>query len=88
MTPLLVKCTDRLINVMDTKVAQDKDVNITETLKRYSLDAIWNCAFGIDINIQESDNDIHYYKKCEEMFSLSESTHIFSFFGGKEFTMT
>lgn len=65
---------------MNNKMEKDNNVNITETLKRYSLDAIWNCAFGIDINIQESEDDIYFYKKCEEFFKNCESPNIFSFF--------
>lgn len=85
---MLVMCTDRLIDVLDKKMAEDREFNIVETLKRYSLDAIWNCAFGFDINVQQSEKDIDYYRKCEKFFKNAESVNIFTFFGSKHIFLT
>lgn len=81
VTPLLVECTDRLIKVLDTK--KDRECNVSETLKRYSLDAIWNCAFGVDIDVQQSVKGIEYYYRCEKFFQNQEDINFFSFIGGK-----
>ena len=63
--PVLVTCTDRLIDVLSKETGSD--INIAEYLKRFTMDSIWNCAFGVDINIQyERENE--YFKKCEELF--------------------
>ena len=60
----------------------ETEFNVYETLKRYSLDVIWNCAFGVDIDVQQSDEGIGYYYKCEEFFKNHEAINIFSFVGG------
>ena len=37
------------------------------------MDTIWNCAFGVDIDLQNNP-DNEYFKKCEQIFS--EATHL------------
>jgi hypothetical protein len=39
-------------------------------LKRFTMDSIWNCAFGIDIDIQNNPNNEYFYQ-CERVFSNS-----------------
>lgn len=80
VTPLLVGCTDRLINVLESK--KDQELNVAETLKKYSLDAIWNCGFGVDIDIQQNDRDVEFFKRCEQFFKIHEGINFFSFVGG------
>nr|UOU03269.1 cytochrome P450 3045C5-2 [Brachionus rubens] len=63
--PDLIKCTDRFIEILESE--QNKKINVTEYLKRFTMDSIWNCAFGIDPNIQ-FDLDNEYYYKCESVF--------------------
>ncbi|CAF0718008.1 unnamed protein product [Brachionus calyciflorus] len=67
--PILVNCTDRLIDVLNQD-GQMSEINIAQYFKRFTMDSIWNCAFGVDINMQyEKEND--YFNKCEEVFRLS-----------------
>lgn len=82
----MVTCTDRLINVLAKKTEAEFDV--CQPLKRYSLDVIWNCAFGVDIDVQQSDKGMGYYYKCEEFFKNQEAINIFSFVGGIIFLET
>ncbi len=34
------------------------------------MDTIWNCAFGLDIDVQNQPNN-DYFTKCEQVFSNS-----------------
>lgn len=81
----MITCTDRLINVLAQKT--ESEFNVCQTLKRYSLDVIWNCGFGVDIDVQQSDKGIGYYSKCEEFFKNHEAINIFSFIGGRPFSI-
>lgn len=66
-------CCDRLIDVLTKETG--KDINIADYLKRFTMDSIWNCAFGVDINIQyERENT--YFKKCEEVFKSFANLNI------------
>lgn len=83
LTPVLIKCTDRLIAVLNKKMASNEEFPVSETIKRYSMDTIWNCAFGVDIDVQQSERDIDYFRKSEQFFINTESLNIFSFIGSK-----
>ncbi|RNA38412.1 cytochrome P450 3A29-like [Brachionus plicatilis] len=63
--PILVNCADRLIDVLNKE--GDAEINVSEYFKRFTMDSIWNCAFGVDINMQYEKENL-YFKKCEEIF--------------------
>lgn len=53
---------------------------MSEYFKRFTMDSIWNCAFGVDINVQfEKEND--YFYKCEEVFKLSAYLNLPQYLG-------
>nr|ATW72305.1 cytochrome p450 CYP3045C14 [Brachionus calyciflorus] len=63
--PLLVNCTDRLVDCLGS--VDNKEIEISPYFKRFTMDSIWNCAFGIDLNMQyEKENE--YFNKCEAVF--------------------
>jgi hypothetical protein len=74
MGPLIVKCVDRLTSLLDGKC--EANVNITAYLKRMTMDAIWNCAFGIDVDMQ-NDLKNDFYFKSEAVFSGDGKVSIF-----------
>nr|UOU03267.1 cytochrome P450 3045C6-1 [Brachionus rubens] len=66
--PLLETCTDRLIDCLDQE--KETEINVSSFFKRFTMDSIWNCAFGVDINMQyEKENE--YFNKCEQVFRNS-----------------
>nr|UOU03271.1 cytochrome P450 3045C3/4 [Brachionus rubens] len=66
--PVLLTCVDRLIEVLNQE--SQKELNMSQYFKRFTMDSIWSCAFGVDINMQfEKENE--YFNKCEEVFKLS-----------------
>nr|AHL88987.1 cytochrome p450 3045C4 [Brachionus koreanus] len=79
--PILVNCADRLIDVLN-KDGNDAEINVSEYFKRFTMDSIWNCAFGVDINMQYEKENL-YFKKCEDIFlrtldlSLAEYLGVF-----------
>ena len=80
LTPDLVKCTDRLINILENE--QLKEVNITSFLKKFTMDSIWNCAFGVDANIQVNQ-DNEYFVNCEKTFQNYGQPKLPFFIGSK-----
>ena len=52
MDPLIIKCTDRLIEQFENK--SEEEVYINMYMKRFTMDTIWNCAFGLDIDLQNN----------------------------------
>nr|ATW72306.1 cytochrome p450 CYP3045C15 [Brachionus calyciflorus] len=77
LDPILVSCADRLIDVLN-KEGIECDVDIAQYMKRFTMDSIWNCAFGIDINIQyEKENE--YFYKSEEIFRSFAHLNLFTY---------
>nr|QVK45587.1 cytochrome P450 [Brachionus paranguensis] len=67
LSPDLIKCTERLIEILDHE--QEKSINITNFFKRFTMDSIWNCAFGVDAEIQ-INRDNEYFVNCEKTFQI------------------
>lgn len=67
MGPLIVKCVDRLLIKLDTD--SEKEINFAQYLKRFTMDTIWNCAYGLDIDMQNDSNN-RYFKNCENLFAM------------------
>ena len=44
------------------------------------MDTIWNCAFGLDIDIQNNPSN-DYFTKCEDAFSNTWKLNALSYFG-------
>jgi hypothetical protein len=47
MTSTFNKCTERLVNMINDKL--DQEINITEFTDAYTMDILWNSAFGRSI---------------------------------------
>ena len=66
VSPAIKKCVDRMVKALDSE--KDKKTNVIFFFKRFTMDTIWNTAFGVDIDVQNKrDND--YFKNCEMLFS-------------------
>jgi cytochrome P450 len=80
LNPLMLKCSDRLVSKFDSLI--DKEINVAELYKRFTMDAIWNCAFGVDINSQY-DLDNPYFFKAEKVFRNSADFTWLMYLGGR-----
>jgi cytochrome P450 len=78
---LIILCADRLIELLEKEANKGSEVNITDFLKRFTMDTIWNCAFGLDIDIQNSREN-EYFTRSEEVFAKTENLHFFAYMGG------
>ena len=47
-------------------------------LKRYTLDTIWNCAFGLDIDLQNNPHN-DYYAASEQVFADATKLNILAY---------
>ena len=68
MDPLIIKCTDRLIEQFENK--SEEEVYINMFMKRFTMDTIWNCAFGLDINLQNDHDNLYLYHSIEYFSEL------------------
>ena len=44
------------------------------------MDALWNCAYGIDMNFQNNHNN-NYFRRCEIIFRQMEGFNTFMYLG-------
>lgn len=68
LSPFIIKCVDRLVDVVQK---DGNEINVANYFKRFTMDTIWNCAFGVDIDVQKKDSESDYFIKCEKAFSDS-----------------
>nr|AHL88984.1 cytochrome p450 3045C1 [Brachionus koreanus] len=76
LAPLLIKCTDRMNEIMIKKT--ETSISISEYFKRFTMDSIWNCAFGIDTDIQKNVKN-EYFDRCEAMFTFLAKPKLLDF---------
>lgn len=70
MGPLLIKCVDRLIETFENR--QEEEIGISIFLKRFTMDSIWNCAFGLDIDLQKDPDNLFLKNSCQHIQSTTE----------------
>jgi cytochrome P450 len=72
--PLMQMCSDRFLNLIEANGEQE--INIAEYFDRLTMDTIWNCGFGVDIDTQNNPNNPFLVKAVEHfkqraLFTLS-----------------
>ena len=50
MLPLMALTTDRLVEIIEKNL--NKEINISSNFNAFTMDTIWNTAFGLDIGIK------------------------------------
>jgi cytochrome P450 len=60
MRPILIRCLDEFIDIIEDKVnaTSDQVVDMFEIYKRLTMDVICSTAFGIEVNSQRNDDDL------------------------------
>ena len=61
----MATCTDRLEEKLSRSLSMEVDV--TDFLKRFTMDTIWQCGFGVDADPQNKPED-EYFRNCELVF--------------------
>nr|QUF59376.1 cytochrome p450 CYP3045A1 [Brachionus angularis] len=62
--PSMKLCIDKLLEKIDQNV--DQEIDVMSLFKKFTMDTIWNCAFGIDRNMQYSSLGDLYIKCSDE----------------------
>lgn len=78
LNPLILKCTDRLLDILGK--AESKEINVSNFYKRFTMDTIWNCAFGFDIDAQHKLEN-PYFDKCESVFEEGVKLRFLNYIG-------
>lgn len=47
------------------------------------MDSIWNCAFGVDIDLQNAKDNNKYFDNSVAVFKVNEDITLLNFIGGK-----
>lgn len=76
--PNLLKCVNRLIIKLNENI--DTEINVSDYFKRFTMDTIWNCAFGLDINAQNENS--MYLEKSERVFRDAANFNLPMYLGG------
>lgn len=69
LVPLMEKCGDRFLNAIEE--TSNSDIKVSDFFDRLTMDTIFNCAFGIDIDPQKDPNNLfmteglRYFKQVE-----------------------
>lgn len=70
MGPLIDNCTNRLIEQFEKKSEEEISINIY--MKRFTMDTIWNCAFGLDIDLQNNPENPYLVESNQIFRDLSK----------------
>ena len=84
MGPLIIKCVDRLIETFENK--SEEEISINTYMKRFTMDTIWNCAFGLDIDLQNNPENPYLVNSNQIFIDSSKGSLIRLFTCKKEFS--
>ncbi|CAF0949332.1 unnamed protein product [Didymodactylos carnosus] len=76
MIPLIQVTVDRLMRKLEEQYQIKKPFDIYEFYKRFTMDTIWSCGFGLDTDMQDNPNNL-YLKNSQDIFSEKQSSKIF-----------
>ncbi|CAF3780088.1 unnamed protein product [Rotaria sp. Silwood1] len=68
MSPLIHRSTNILMEKMADQCARNEPFDIYAYFKRFTMDTIWSCGFGVDTDMQNNVND-PYLLNTQKMFS-------------------
>lgn len=57
MAPLIHRCVDALMEKLSEQHEHGQPFDIYTFFKRFTMDTIWSCAFGLDTNMQNNPDD-------------------------------
>lgn len=59
MTPLIHRSVDVFMTKMAEESAKNQPFDIYSYFKRFTMDTIWSCAFGLDTDMQNNSDDLY-----------------------------
>ena len=79
----MTMCSDRLVSIIEKGL--NKEVNVTELTGRMTMDVVFNCAFGIDADIQKNTDNEYLYKTREIIKNINTIVGPFYFLSNEFF---
>ena len=79
MEPILHKCLDSFIDVLDKKLPEDDVADIQALFGSLTLDVICSSAFGVEVDSQRNPDD-SFVKNAKESLNFSLASNPFFFF--------
>ena len=67
MSPLIHRSIEMLMTKMAEQCNKDEPFDIYAYFKRFTMDTIWSCGFGIDTDMQNNVND-PYLVNSQQIF--------------------
>jgi cytochrome P450 len=77
MLPILKMTSDRLIVTIDKNL--DSEMNFTEYVGRMTMDAVFNCLFGVEVDLQNDLDNIYLIKTRSQIDMASDLSPLFNF---------
>ena len=68
MAPLINRCVDALMDKLSEQHQHDQPFDIYAFFKRFTMDTIWSCAFGLDTDMQNNPDD-PYFVHSQRVFA-------------------
>ncbi|CAF5028490.1 unnamed protein product, partial [Rotaria sp. Silwood1] len=75
MSPLMNQCANALMVKMSEQYRQDQPFDILPLFKRFTMDIIWSCIFGLHSDMQNNPNDpylVHSQRLFDEENSVTK----------------
>ena len=72
MSPLIHRSIKILMKKITEQYDQDEPFDIYVYYKRFTMDTIWSCGFGLDTDMQNNVNN-PYFLNSEKVFSLYQT---------------
>lgn len=74
MTPLVHRSLHQLFEKFSLACSIDQPFDISDHFKRFTMDTIWSCGFGLDTNVQKEIDD-PYFTYSQKTLSDNATTH-------------
>lgn len=75
LVPILKICSDRLLTVIENNTGRELD--LTDIVNRMTMDAVMNCLFGMEVNVQNSSEKNIYMEKMQLVISQTTELPLF-----------
>jgi len=77
MTPLIHRSIGMLMKKMSEESSNDQPFDIYAYFKRFTMDTIWSCGFGLDTDMQNNINDPYLFYS-QQLFGEKANVRLFA----------
>jgi hypothetical protein len=76
--PYLKICSDRLVEIINKNA--NNELNFSEHIDRMTMDAVFNCLFGVEVDIQNDPDNSYLLRARVAIRESNKYTPLFKFF--------